>query len=857
MSSKNATPIRQQYLDIKKDYPDAILFFRLGDFYETFDEDAEIASRELDIVLTGRNVAKGQKVPMAGIPYHAADNYISRLIDKGYHVAICEQIGEQPKKGIFPREVIRLVTPGTVIEPGLIKNEKNNYLVSLFLQESTAGLAFLDISTGEIGVSYFTDNEFHNRLNAEISRLHPSEILLPESVHLPFTEQFHVTALPDWKFELGRSEQLLKTQFHVASLDGFGLKNKPSAVAALGAVLGYVKESDPQALALFTDLNFYAIEDHMVLDEATRRNLELTETILKVSEAGSLLGVLDKTRTPMGKRMIRRWVNQPLIHAQEIKERLDAVQYLLENGLDRLELQKQLKAVADIERIINRVIAQHAVPRDLVALRETLESLPEILKKTDGRIPLLDNEAASIDNCADEFSLLQKSITDEPPATLAHTGIIRAGYSSELDEIMRSTKNSRDYIASLEKVEKERTGIKTLKVGFNKVFGYYIEISNSYADQAPEEYIRKQTLVNAERFITPKLKEYETIVLNAEENIHAIEARVFKEICAELKKSAKKLLAVSRYLGMLDVLASFAQVASENNYVRPKLSEDTHLQIRNGRHPVVEKTRLDISFVPNDTYFTNGDNIQVITGPNMSGKSTYLRQVALIVLLAQIGSFVPAESAEIGIVDRIFTRIGAQDEIHAGQSTFMVEMIETANILHNATDKSLLILDEIGRGTSTYDGLSIAWAVLEYIHNHPRLKSRTLFATHYHELTQLPDVLPSIKNYNVAVSEVDNKVIFLHKIVPGGADRSYGIHVAQLAGIPGPVITRANEILAQLEGQSRQLELKDEAARPTQMALFEHESPVLKDIKKLDPNSLSPIEALNKIYQWKKDLDKG
>ncbi len=857
MSSKNATPIRQQYLDIKKDYPDAILFFRLGDFYETFDEDAEIASRELDIVLTGRNVAKGQKVPMAGIPYHAADNYISRLIDKGYHVAICEQIGEQPKKGIFPREVIRLVTPGTVIEPGLIKNEKNNYLVSLFLQDSTAGLAFLDISTGEIGVSYFTDNEFHNRLNAEISRLHPSEILLPESVHLPFTEQFHVTALPDWKFELGRSEQLLKTQFHVASLDGFGLKNKPSAVAALGAVLGYVKESDPQALALFTDLNFYAIEDHMVLDEATRRNLELTETILKVSEAGSLLGVLDKTRTPMGKRMIRRWVNQPLIHAPEIKERLDAVQYLLENGLDRLELQKQLKAVADIERIINRVIAQHAVPRDLVALRETLESLPEILKKTDGRIPLLDNEAASIDDCADEFSLLQKSITDEPPATLAHTGIIRAGYSSELDEIMRSTKNSRDYIASLEKVEKERTGIKTLKVGFNKVFGYYIEISNSYADQAPEEYIRKQTLVNAERFITPKLKEYETIVLNAEENIHAIEARVFKEICAELKKSAKKLLAVSRYLGMLDVLASFAQVASENNYVRPKLSEDTHLQIRNGRHPVVEKTRLDISFVPNDTYFTNGDNIQVITGPNMSGKSTYLRQVALIVLLAQIGSFVPAESAEIGIVDRIFTRIGAQDEIHAGQSTFMVEMIETANILHNATDKSLLILDEIGRGTSTYDGLSIAWAVLEYIHNHPRLKSRTLFATHYHELTQLPDVLPNIKNYNVAVSEVDNKVIFLHKIVPGGADRSYGIHVAQLAGIPGPVITRANEILAQLEGQSRQLELKDEAARPTQMALFEHESPVLKDIKKLDPNSLSPIEALNKIYQWKKDLDKG
>jgi DNA mismatch repair protein MutS len=857
MPETNATPIRQQYLDIKKNYPDAIVFFRLGDFYETFDEDAEITSRELDIVLTGRNVAKGQKVPMAGIPYHAADNYISRLIEKGYHVAICEQIGEQPQKGIFPREVIRLVSPGTVIEPGLIKNEKNNYLVSLFIYENTAGLAFLDISTGEIGVSHFNDNEFHNRLNAEISRLHPSEILLPESIHLPFAEQYHVTYLQDWKFELGRSEQLLKTQFHVASLDGFGLKNKPAAVAALGAILGYVKESDPQALALFTDLNFYAIEDHMVLDEATRRNLELTETILKVSEAGSLLGVMDKTRTPMGKRMIRRWVNQPLIHAGEITERLDAVEYLLENGLDRLELQKQLRSVADIERIINRVVAQHAVPRDLVALRETLEILPVILKKVSGRIPLLDRETGAMDDCSSEFMLLRESIAEDPPATLAHTGVIRPGYSRELDEIIQSTKNSRDYIANLEKVEKERTGIKTLKVGFNKVFGYYIEISNSYADQAPEEYIRKQTLVNAERFITPKLKEYETIVLNAEENIHAIENRVFKEICAELKKSSKKLLSASRFLGTLDVLASFAQAASENNYVRPRLSEDKHLMIKNGRHPVVEKTRVDISFVPNDTIFANGDNIQVITGPNMSGKSTYLRQVALIVLLAQIGSFVPADAAEIGIVDRIFTRIGAQDEIHAGQSTFMVEMIETANILHNATDKSLLILDEIGRGTSTYDGLSIAWAVLEYIHNHPRLKSRTLFATHYHELTQLPDVLPNIKNYNVAVSEVDNQVIFLHKIVPGGADRSYGIHVAQLAGIPGPVITRANEILAQLEGQSRQLELKDEAAHPTQMALFAQDSPVLKDIKKLDPNSLSPIEALNKIYQWKKELDKG
>jgi len=855
MSAANVTPIRQQYLDIKKNYPDAILFFRLGDFYETFDEDAETASRELDLVLTGRNVAKGQKIPMAGIPFHAADNYISRLIEKGYHVAICEQIGEQPQKGLFPREVIRLVTPGTVIEPGLIKTEKNNYLVSVFFQDHSTGLAFLDISTGEIGISHFDDQEFHSRLNAEISRLHPSEIILSESRKLNLSSGYHITPLPDWKFEVGRAEQMLKTQFKVASLDGFGLKNKPAAVAALGAILGYVKDSDPLALALFTELNFYSIEDHMVLDESTRRNLELTETILKASESGSLLDVIDKTRTPMGKRMIRRWVNQPLIDAKSINQRLDAVEYFVESGLDRQELQKQLRSVSDVERIVNRILSEHAVPRDLVALRDTLKTLPGILAKLKSTAAILDQETAAFDECSAEAALLQLSIVDEPPATLAHTGIIRSGYSPELDEVILSTKNSRDYIANLEKVEKERTGIKTLKVGFNKVFGYYIEISNSYVNQAPQEYIRKQTLVNGERFITPELKEYETIVLNAEENIHAIESRVFKEICGELKRSSKKLLVVSRFLGMLDVLLSFAQVASDNAYIRPQLFDDKRLVLKNGRHPVVEKTRLDISFVPNDTEFTNGDNIQIITGPNMSGKSTYLRQVALIVLLAQIGSFVPADSAEIGIVDRIFTRIGAQDEIHAGQSTFMVEMIETANILHHASDKSLLILDEIGRGTSTYDGLSIAWAVLEFIHNHPRLKSRTLFATHYHELTQLPDILPNIKNYNVAVSEVDNNVIFLHKIVPGGAEKSFGIHVAQMAGIPAPVISRANEILSQLEGQARQLELKDEN-RPSQMPLFREHNPILEELKKTDPNSLSPIEALNKIYQWKKEIDR-
>ena len=856
MAYKNVTPIRQQYLDIKKNYPDAILFFRLGDFYETFDEDAETTSRELDLVLTSRNVAKGQKIPMAGIPYHAADNYVSRLIEKGYHVAICEQIGKQPKKGIFPREVIRLVTPGTVIEPGLIKNEKNNYLVSVAIHENLTGLAFLDISTGEMGISQFEDLESHNRLQAELSRLHPSEILLPDNISLRLSNTYHITSLPSWKYEIGRCEQILKTHFKVASLDGFGLKNKPSAITAVGAILGYVKDSDPQALSLFNELNFYSIEDHMVLDEATRRNLELSETILKARESGSLLGIIDKTATPMGRRMIRRWINQPLIHAERIIERLDAVEYFSENGLERIELQKQFKKVSDIERIINRIVSEHAIPRDLVALRETLDILPDILTRLKGKITILDNEIAAFDDCASEFSLLEKSIVDDPPATLQHTGIIRSGYSAELDKLVNNTKSSRDYIANLEKVEKQRTGIKTLKVGFNKVFGYYIEISNSYTNQAPEEYIRKQTLVNAERFITPELKEYETIILNAEENIREIESRVFREICSQLKKSFKKLLQVSRFFGMADVFMSLAQVAAENNYVRPQLFDDKRLVIKDGRHPVVEKTSLDLSFVPNDTSFLNGDNIQIITGPNMSGKSTYLRQVALIVLMAQIGSFVPAASAEIGIVDRIFTRIGAQDEIHAGQSTFMVEMIETANILHHATDKSLLILDEIGRGTSTYDGLSIAWAVLEYIHNHPRLKSRTLFATHYHELTQLPETLPNIKNYNVAVSEVDNNVIFMHKILPGGADRSYGIHVAQLAGIPNSVINRANQILSQLEGDAHQLDIHD-SKHPSQMSFFTEKDALREEIKKIDPNTLSPIEALNTIYKWKKEIDES
>jgi len=856
MPSTNATPIRQQYLDIKKQYPHAILFFRLGDFYETFDEDAEITSRELDLVLTSRNVAKGKRIPMAGIPYHAADNYISRLIEKGYHIAVCEQVGEQPRKGLFPREVIRVVTPGTVVEPGLLKNEVNNYLVSISILDGKTSLSCMDVSTGELNLSHFTDSELHHRLQAEISRLRPSEILLPENLKFPFLDSYHVTLLPEWKFEIGRCEQIIKSQFKVSVLDGFGLKDKPAAIAALGAILSYVKETDSQSLALFSEINFYSIENHMILDNATRRNLELTETILKSNPAGSLLGIIDRTITPMGKRMLRRWINQPLIQLDEINQRLDAVEYFTRENLKRIEHQKDLRLVSDLERIINRILSGHVIPRDLVAMRETLKLLPHFMQATQSNIPLLAHFTDSCDECSSELTLLNQSIVDNPPATLQHTGIIRSGFSQELDEIKTTTQHSRDYIAGLEKQEKERTGIKTLKVGFNKIFGYYIEISNSFADQVPSEYIRKQTLVNGERFITPELKEYETIVLNAEENIRAIENRVFKEICDRLKVSSKKILAIARFLGMLDAFIALAQVAVENNYVRPQVFEDNRMIIKDGRHPVVEKSLAGKAFIPNDTAFENDENIHIITGPNMSGKSTYLRQVALIVLLAQIGSFVPAASAQIGIVDRIFTRIGAQDEIHAGQSTFMVEMIETADILHNATSRSLLILDEIGRGTSTYDGLSIAWAVLEYIHNHPRLNSRTLFATHYHELTRLSDILPYIRNFNIAVSEVDNQVIFLHKILAGGADRSYGIHVARLAGIPNAVISRANQILEQLEKQSAQNEIK-EGKQVAQIPLFADTAHLQNEISQIDPNNLSPIEALNLIYKWKKDLGKS
>jgi len=849
MPTDEVTPVRQQYLDTKRQYPDCILLFRLGDFYETFDEDAETVSRELDIVLTSRPVGGGVRVPLAGIPYHALDNYLVRLIERGYHVAIAEQVGDQPAKGIFPRKVVRVVTPGTLIEPSLLPGDANNYLAAIVIDEQKAAVAYVDITTGEFAVTEL-DYADGTPLRAELTRLRPAEIIHPDNLVLPNGTTSHTSPLPAWRFEPGRSTESLLKHFNTTTLEGFGLKNAPLAVRAAGGILQYLKETEPASLALLTSLRHYSLNEFMTLDAPTRRNLELTET-LRGEVKGSLLGVLDDTVTPMGKRLLRQWVSQPLLDLPKIHNRQNGVEFFFSNGMLRAELRAALKPLADLERLTNRILSGHAQPRDLVALRETLKRIPAILGVLPPGAAPIQTTLGFLSPCSEALSLLETAIADDPPATTQNTGMIRPGYSAELDGVISASAHARDWINSLEAIERERTGIKTLKVGYNKVFGYYLEISAGQAANAPREYIRKQTLVNAERYITPEMKEYETLVLNAEERIREIELRLFKEACAMLASHAPQLLNTARALAELDCLSALAEAAALGGYTRPEVVAEDVLEVIDGRHAVVENLLKGERYVPNDIIFEAGERVRVITGPNMSGKSTYLRQVALIALMAQMGCFVPAASAKIGLVDRIFTRIGAQDEIHAGQSTFMVEMIETANILHHATPRSLLILDEIGRGTSTYDGVSIAWAVVEHIHNHPHLRAKTLFATHYHELTQLADLLPGVRNYNVAVTEAEGKVVFLHKIIPGGADRSYGIHVAQLAGLPRPVIQRAGEIMAELEKTSgRAVKINPVAAQ--QVALFPETNPLLDELKGVDVNALSPIEALNKLFEWQK-----
>jgi DNA mismatch repair protein MutS len=860
MASEKITPVRRQYLEIKKQYPDAIIFFRLGDFYETFDEDAVTVSSLLDIVLTSRNVGKGTRVPMAGIPHHALENYLSRLIDNGYHVAICDQIGDVPVDGLMPREVVRVISPGTIMESSLLPGDGNNYLASLVFDEYRAGIAYVDITTGEFSVTEIQENDPEDLARAELLRLNPSELLIPENITLGENGLLaHLTSYPEWRFEEERCLTVLQNHFQVKTLDGYGVRGFPYAIRAAGAILQYLEGNRADALKLLTSLSRYSLEEFMTLDAATRRNLELTETIRSGTTAGSLLGILDRTVTPMGKRLIRQWVSKPLLEVSNIRKRHQGVNRFFENGLLRSEVREHLKQLGDLERLSNRVAGGTAQPRDLVGIRETLSKLPELRSLFPAEIESEDYLGELLEDfslCSDALDLINIAIVDDPPAVLGKIGLIRKGYSETLDQVLSSTRGAREWIANLESVERKNTGIETLKVSHNKVFGYYIEITKAKTELVPEHYIRKQTLVNAERYVTPELKEYEIQVFNAEDEIKEIERSLFIEVCERLTLKLDNLLKTARVLAHLDVLSDLADVAASQGYVCPEVVEEDLLEIHNGRHPVVEQTLGGNRFVPNDTIFESGERIRILTGPNMSGKSTFLRQVALIVLLAQMGSFVPAEFAIIGLVDRIFTRIGAQDEIHAGQSTFMVEMVETANILNHATPRSLLILDEIGRGTSTYDGVSIAWAVIEYLHNHPEKRAKTLFATHYHELTELPELLPGIRNYKVAVSESAGKVVFLYQITAGGADKSYGIHVAQIAGMPPTVTIRAEEILHKLEktsGKAVSLDLE----KPQQMALFPKTNPLLKEISGLDINELSPLEALNILFSWKKKYLQG
>jgi DNA mismatch repair protein MutS len=846
---KNVTPVRKQYLEIKQDYPEAILFFRLGDFYETFDEDAELVSRELDIVLTSRNIAKGQRIPMAGIPHHAADNYLSRLIERGYHVAICEQIGEEPVKGLFPREVVRVITPGTLIENELLPGDENNYLMGFVLDGGSIGVAYADVSTGEFAATQVDGADPFSVLLQEIERIQPAEILIPESFEADSFWEGNNTRVPDWRFELYRAIEVLQDRFRVATLDGFGIAGQDGATRAAGMIIDYLLHTQSTALNLLTGITYYSHSDYMHLDGSTRRNLEIMRTIRRGEVSGSLLGVLDKTVTPMGRRLMQQWVGKPLLDRDQITARQDLVSEFLENGVWREEFRASLKVIGDLERLTNRASVGASKPKELVGLRELLDHLTRVEPLLESRQHAgLQDLSRELDLCSDVRKMLEKAITEDPPATLGHVGVIQSGFSEELDRVVDDSREAREWISNLEESERLRTGIKSLKVGYNKVFGYYIEITNTHTDQVPAEYIRKQTLVNAERYITPEMKDYEARVLTAEERIRKMEQQIFKDVCERIGEQAERLLKTAMTIARLDVLSTLGEVAARNDYVRPVLVEEKVIEIREGRHPVVEELLGRHRFITNDTLLEDGEWIRIITGPNMSGKSTYLRQVALMILMAQMGSFVPASYARIGIADRIFTRIGAQDEIHAGQSTFMVEMVETANILHNATDRSLLILDEVGRGTSTYDGVAISWAVVEYIHNHPRLRARTFFATHYHELIRLSEVLPGVRNYNVSVAEEGGEVIFLHKIVPGGADRSYGIHVAELAGLPRPVINRAQEILAQFEASAGSAKQTMPTAK--QMRLFPDETPLLDELEELDLNSLSPLEALNRLYEW-------
>ena len=868
---KKLSPMMAEYVKTKQQYKDCILFYRLGDFYEMFFEDALTVTKELEITLTGKDCGLEERAPMCGVPFHAAETYINRLIEKGYKVAICEQV-EDPKKakGLVKREVIRVVTPGTTLDAASLDESKNNYLMSIVSMEDHFGCAIADISTGDC---FLTEVDKPQKLLDEINKFVPAEIICNDAFFMSGVDTddlknrlgICVFPLDAWYFDDSLCKRTLKEHFHVNTLEGLGIQDYDIGVIASGALFLYLQETQKSALSHMAGIRPYAAEKYMLIDSSSRRNLELVETLREKNKRGSLLWVLDKTKTAMGARTLRSYVEQPLIDAQKINRRLEALEELNKSPMLRDEIREYLNPIYDLERLISRISYQSANPRDLIAFASSLEMLPhirQILK--DFKTPLLTELYEDMDPLEDIASLIKSAIVDEPPLAQKDGGIIREGYHEDVDKFRRSRTDGKKWLTELEVREKERTGIKSLKIKYNRVFGYSLEVTNSFKELVPENYIRKQTLTNAERYITQELKDLEDLILGAEDKLYALEYELFCEVRDKVGAEVVRIQKTAKAVAALDVFASLALVAQRNNYVRPKINESGVLDIKNGRHPVVEQMIEHDMFIANDTYLDNQKKrVSIITGPNMAGKSTYMRQTALIVLMAQIGSFVPADKANIGIVDRIFTRVGASDDLASGQSTFMVEMTEVANILRNATSRSLLILDEIGRGTSTFDGLAIAWAVIEHISDTKLCGAKTLFATHYHELTELEGKISGVNNYCIAVKEKGDDIVFLRKIVKGGADKSYGIQVAKLAGVPDSVICRAKELVEELSDADITAAVKDltssskkkqkivyDQVDMAQMSLFDtvQDNDIVEEIRNLDMSHLTPMEAMNILY---------
>ena len=875
------TPMMKQYMETKSQYPDCILFYRLGDFYEMFFDDALTASRELEITLTGKNCGQEERAPMCGVPYHAVESYLNKLVSKGYKVAICEQL-EDPKtaKGIVKRDVVRIVTPGTNLDTQALDETRNNYIMCIVYIADRYGVSVSDITTGDYFVTEIPDSA---KLMDEIYRFSPSEIICNEAFYMSgmdldgMRDRLGITiySLDSWYFDDAVCRQKLLEHFKVTSFAGLGLADYDCGIISAGALLQYLLETQKNSLSNLTHITPYAAGRYMMLDSSTRRNLELCETLREKQKRGSLLWVLDKTKTAMGARTLRKYVEQPLIDKKEIEKRLDAVTELKDQAISREEIREYLSPVYDLERLITRIAYGTANPRDLTAFRSSLEMLPHIryiLEEMESE--LLKNIHDDMDALEDLCTLVKDAIREDPPIAMKEGNIIRDGYNEEVDKLRRAKSDGKDWLAKLENDEREKTGIKNLRIKYNKVFGYYLEVTNSYKDMVPDYYTRKQTLANAERYITPELKELEDMILGAEDKLYALEYELYSQVRDTIASEIERIQKTAKAVAALDAFASLAVVAERNNYTRPKINEKGVIDIKEGRHPVVERMIPNDMFIANDTYLDDKKHrISIITGPNMAGKSTYMRQTALIALMAQIGSFVPAKSADIALSDRIFTRVGASDDLASGQSTFMVEMTEVANILRNATSKSLLILDEIGRGTSTFDGLSIAWAVVEYISDSRLLGAKTLFATHYHELTELEGKISNVNNYCIAVKEKGDDIVFLRKIVKGGADKSYGIQVAKLAGVPDLVIDRAKEIVEELaEGditaRVSEIAVREKSAKKklkvkkydevdmAQMSLFDtvKDDDVLEELKNLDVGNMAPIDALNTIYRLQNKL---